>query len=46
MALEIASRTNMHWREEKVFFDGKRFVYGLVTEEGKSGRSSPEASSV
>jgi len=34
MAQEIAHRTPLTWHEEKVFFDGKRFVYGLVTKEG------------
>ncbi|HMB90717.1 MAG TPA: hypothetical protein VKP65_07710, partial [Rhodothermales bacterium] len=30
MALEIAGRSGEAWHESKVFFDGKRFLYGLV----------------
>lgn len=32
MALEIATQTQMDWKETKVVFDGKRFVYTLIAE--------------
>jgi len=41
MAQEIAGRTSLPWQEKKVFFDGKRFVYGLACREGITQRVSP-----
>jgi hypothetical protein len=34
MALEIGGRCPMQWKEAKVFFDGTRFAYALVTQGG------------
>lgn len=33
MAQEIAARSGLAFREDKVFFDGKRYAYGLVARE-------------
>jgi hypothetical protein len=44
MARDITGRTGMDWRESKVFFDGKRFVYALTTyDEAATARVAPGA---
>ena len=32
MACDIAEASGMHWAEDRVFFDGKRYLYGLVAD--------------
>ena len=32
MAQDVADASGLHWAEDRTFFDGKRFVYGLVAD--------------